>query len=50
MLGNSAIQRRLNDKGAPAEGNKPYREALEKLKGKILLPVVECRMNKAPPR
>ena len=34
-----------DDPGAAAEGNKPYREALEKLKGKTLLPVVECRMN-----
>jgi predicted ATPase len=45
VAGYKEIQRRLSDPGAPAEGNKPYREALEKLKGKILLPVVECRMN-----
>jgi hypothetical protein len=30
---------------AAAEGNKPYREALERLRGKTLLPVIECRMN-----
>ena len=35
----------LNNPGAGAEGNKAYREALEKLKTKTLLPVVECRMN-----
>ena len=45
VAGYKEIQRRLNDSGAAAEGNKPYREALEKLKGKTLLPVVECRMN-----
>jgi predicted ATPase len=45
VAGYKEIQRRLSDPGAPSEGNKPYREALEKLKGKILLPVVECRMN-----
>jgi len=39
------VRRRLADPGAAAEGNKPYREALEKLKAKTLLPVVECRMN-----
>lgn len=45
VAGYKEIQRRLSDPGAAAEGNKPYREALEKLKGKTLLPVVECRMN-----
>lgn len=45
VAGCKEVQRRLNDPGAAAEGNKPYREALEKLKGKTLLPVVECRMN-----
>jgi ABC-type lipoprotein export system ATPase subunit len=45
VAGYKEVQRRLNDPGAAAEGNKPYREALEKLKGKTLLPVVECRMN-----
>ena len=44
VAGYKEVQRRLSDPGA-AEGNKPYREALEKLKWKILLPVVECRMN-----
>lgn len=45
VAGYKEVQRLLNDPGASAEGNKPYREALEKLKSKILLPVVECRMN-----
>lgn len=45
VAGYREVQRRLKDPGAAAEGNKPYREALEKLKGKTLLPVVECRMN-----
>lgn len=37
--------RRLDDPGAAIEGNKAYRESLEKLRGKTLLPVVECRMT-----
>ena len=45
VAGYKEVQRRLNDPGTAAEGNKPYREALEKLKGKTLLPVVDCRMN-----
>lgn len=45
IAGYKEVQRRLNDAGAAAEGNKPYREALDKLKAKTLLPVVECRMN-----
>lgn len=45
VAGYKEVQRRLRDPGAAAEGNKPYREALEKLKAKTLLPVVECRMN-----
>ncbi len=45
VAGYREILRLLNDPGAIAEGNKPYREALEKLKTKTLLPVVECRMN-----
>src|SRR5262249_25024911 len=39
------VQRRLGDPGAAAGGNKPYREALEKLKSKKLLPVVGWRMK-----
>ncbi len=45
VTGYKEVQRRLSDPGAAGEGNKPYREALEKLKAKTLLPVVECRMN-----
>ena len=45
IAGYKEILRRLKDPGAPDGGNKPYREALEKLKEKTLLPVVECRMN-----
>jgi predicted ATPase len=45
VAGYKEVLRRLNDPGAAAEGNKPYREALEKLKAKTLLPVLECRMN-----
>jgi predicted ATPase len=45
VAGYKEVQRRLNDPGAKDEGNKPYREALEKLKLKTLLPVVECRMH-----
>jgi hypothetical protein len=31
-----------DDPGASAEGNKPYRKALEKLKGRALLPVLSA--------
>lgn len=43
--GYKEVLRRMSDPAAATEGNKPYREALEKLKSKTLLPVVECRMN-----
>jgi t-SNARE complex subunit (syntaxin) len=45
VAGYKEVQRRLTDPGASAEGNKPYREALQRLTTKTLLPVVECRMN-----
>lgn len=45
IAGYKEVQRRLDDPGAGAEGNKPYREALEKLRTKTLLPVIEWRMN-----
>lgn len=45
VAGYKELMRRLGDTGAGAEGNKPYRESLEKLKLKTLLPVVECRMS-----
>lgn len=45
VAGYKEVLRRLNDPASATEGNKPYREALEKLRSKTLLPVVECRMN-----
>src|ERR1700688_4482895 len=45
VAGYKEVLRRLSDTNAATEGNKPYREALQKLKSKCLLPVVECRMN-----
>ncbi len=45
VAGYKEVRRRLANPGAGAEGNKPYREALEKLRTKFILPVVECRMN-----
>ena len=39
------IQRRLSQPGSDLEGNKAYRDSLEKLRSKVLFPVVECRMN-----
>jgi predicted ATPase len=45
VAGYKEVQRRLSDPGAAVEGNKPYREALQRLKRKTSLPVVECRMN-----
>jgi ABC-type lipoprotein export system ATPase subunit len=45
VAGYKEVRRLLADPGAAAHGNKPYREALEKLQRKTLLPVVECRMN-----
>lgn len=44
VSGYKEVQRRLNDPSA-AEGNKAYRDALDKLRHKVLLPVVECRMT-----
>jgi hypothetical protein len=45
VAGYREVLRRLDDPGAAIEGNKAYRESLEKLRGKTLLPVVECRMT-----
>jgi len=39
------VQRRLSQPGSDLEGNKAYRDSLEKLRSKVLFPVVECRMN-----
>ena len=45
VAGYKEIMRRLDEPVSETEGNKPYREALEKLRTKTLFPVVECRMN-----
>ena len=45
VAGYKEVTRRLQDPAASAEGNKAYREALERLKEKTLIPVVECRMT-----
>jgi ABC-type lipoprotein export system ATPase subunit len=45
IAGYKEVQRRLNDPSSAAEGNRAYRDALEKLRTRSLLPVVECRMN-----
>ncbi len=45
VAGYKELLRRLNDLQDGAEGNQAYREALERLRGKKLLPVVECRMT-----
>jgi hypothetical protein len=39
------VVRRLGDPAGDTEGNKAYRDSLEKLRSKVLMPVVECRMN-----
>src|SRR5690606_26505821 len=45
VAGYKEVLRRLNDPASSTEGNKPYREALEKLRSKTLLRVVECWMK-----
>lgn len=45
VAGYKELIRRLDDPHDAANGNKAYREALEKLRDKKLLPVVECRMT-----
>jgi predicted ATPase len=44
VAGYREVMRRLADP-ASVEGNKGYRDALEKLRAKTLMPVVECRMT-----
>jgi len=39
------VIRRLSDPAGDTEGNAAYRDALEKLRSKVLFPVVECRMT-----
>jgi ABC-type lipoprotein export system ATPase subunit len=45
VAGYKELLRRLNESSSGTDGNQAYREALEKLRGKTLLPVVECRMT-----
>lgn len=45
VAGYMEIMRLLKEPVSATEGNKPYREAIEKLRTKTLFPVVECRMN-----
>jgi energy-coupling factor transporter ATP-binding protein EcfA2 len=45
VAGFKYVQRLLEDPAGASAGNKGYRDALEKLRAKTLLPVVECRMN-----
>ncbi len=45
VTGYKEVRRRLDDPAAPTEGNQAYQNALEKLREKTLLPVVECRMH-----
>ena len=45
VAGYMEIVKRLAEPISETDGNKPYREALEKLRTKTLFPVVECRMN-----
>jgi ABC-type lipoprotein export system ATPase subunit len=44
VAGYKEVQRRLNEP-SKANGNKAYRDALERLRSKTLLPVIECRMT-----
>lgn len=45
VAGYREVIRRLADPAGDTEGNAAYRDALEKLRAKVLLPVVECRMT-----
>lgn len=45
VAGYKEVTRRLGDPGEAAQGNAAYRDALERLRSKTLLPVVECRMT-----
>lgn len=45
VAGYREVGRRLADPAGDTEGNAAYRDALEKLRSKVLLPVVECRMT-----
>ncbi|WP_287313800.1 TrlF family AAA-like ATPase [Mesorhizobium sp.] len=45
VAGYREVLRRLQNPAGDTEGNQGYRDALEKLRAKTLLPVVECRMT-----
>ena len=45
VAGYKEVRRRLNDPDEAHKGNEAYQDALQKLRGKTLFPVVECRMN-----
>ena len=45
VAGYKEALRRLEDPASATEGNKAYREGLERLRSKTLLPIVECRMT-----
>ena len=45
VAGYKEVMRRLEDPASATEGNKAYRESLERLRSRTLLPVVECRMT-----
>src|SRR5580693_2895221 len=45
VAGYREVLRRLSDPAGLTEGNKAYRDSLEKLRTKTLMPIVECRMN-----
>ena len=45
VAGYKEVMRRLDDPASATEGNKAYREGLDRLRSKTLLPVIECRMT-----
>ena len=45
VAGYKDVCRRLSDPDEAHKGNEAYQDALKKLRGKTLFPVVECRMN-----
>ena len=45
VTGYKEVIRRLDDPSSATQGNRAYREALDRLRPKTLLPVVECRMT-----
>ena len=45
VAGYKEVLRRLETSSSATEGNKAYREGLDRLRAKTLLPVLECRMT-----